>query len=114
MEPGDNTVNFCTTFGRLNFLLTKNMALWAVTLTKNELEISALFRSGKQRLVISSTGIFGFTNELKRVPCIQARNKDVILFSSNRHEDKHLDEKNMANLKTQCITTPLKFGSTVW
>jgi len=67
---GDTTVDFCTSFERLNFLLTKN-ATWVVTLTKNELESSALFLSGKQRQVNSSTGIFGFTNELKRIHYIQ-------------------------------------------
>jgi len=95
---GDTTVNFCKSFERLNFLLTKN-ATWVITLTRNELETSALFLSGKQRQVNSSTGIFGFTNELKRVHYIAARNKAVILLSSNLHEDRNLDEKNIANLK---------------
>jgi len=57
----DTTVNICTSFERPNFLLTKNMT-WGITLTKKELETSALFISGKQRQVNSSTGMSGFTN----------------------------------------------------
>jgi hypothetical protein len=85
-----------------------------VTLRENEPEIPALLLSGKLRQVYSRTVVFGFINELTKVSYIPARNKAVILLSSKRHEDKHIDEKNITNLTTSCTKMPIKLSLTFW
>lgn len=77
---GANTDNFCKSFEPPEFLLTKNTTR-VITLRKKQPEISALFLSAKQKLVISSTRIFSSINELTRVSYIPARNKVVIKAS---------------------------------
>jgi len=84
------TDNFFTSCELVNFLLTKNMTVFG-TLRKNKPEISTLFPSGKQTDVHSS--IFWSTNELTLVPYIPARNKTVILLSSQHHDDTCKGEK---------------------
>ena len=80
----DVTIDFFTSCELANFLLSKNMTVFE-TLRKNTPEIPALFLSGKQRTAYSS--IFGFTYYLTLVSYIPARNKTVILFSSQHHDD---------------------------
>ena len=60
-------------------------------LRKNKPEIPALLLSGKQRNVHSST--FGFTNDLTLVSYVLARNKTVILLSSQYHDDTCMGEE---------------------
>jgi len=54
------------------------------TLRKNKPEIAALFLNGKQREGYLS--IFGFTSNLTLVWHVPARNKAVILLSSQHHD----------------------------
>ena len=58
---------------------------------KNKPEIPALFLSGKQRDVHSS--IFDFTFDLTLVSYVSARNKTVILLSSQHHNDTCMGEE---------------------
>jgi len=58
---------------------------------KNKPEIPALFLSGKQRNVNST--IFDFTNDLTLVSYVPARNKTVILTSSQHHDDTCMGEE---------------------
>jgi len=62
------------------------------TLRKNKPEILALFLSGKWRNVHSS--IFGFTSDLTLVSYVPARNKTVILLSSQHHDTCMGEEKD--------------------
>jgi hypothetical protein len=71
--------NFFTSREVANLLLTRNVTLVG-KLGKNEPAIPALFLSGKQKLVYSS--IFGFSSDLILVSHVPARNKAVILLSS--------------------------------
>jgi len=75
---------FFTSRELANLLLTRNVTLVG-KLRKNEAEIPALFLSGKQKQVYSS--IFGFSNDLTLVSYVPARNKTVILLSSQHHDD---------------------------
>ena len=79
IRGGVTTDNLFTHCERVFFLLTKGITLGG-TLRKNEPQISALFLSGKQRQFYSST--FPFTNDLTLVSHVPARNKAVILLSS--------------------------------
>jgi hypothetical protein len=101
---GVTTENFFASCELVNFLLTKNMTVFG-TLRKNKPEISTLFPSGKQRDVHSS--IFGSTNELTLVPYVPARNKTVILLSSQHHDDTYKGEKkdNTPEIIMHCNAT---------
>lgn len=63
------------------------------TVRKNKPEIPALFLSGKQREVQSSSVVFGFTNELTLVSYVPAVNKTVILLSSQYHDNTCIGEE---------------------
>ena len=82
--------NLFTSCELTNFLLSKNMTVVG-TRRKNKPEIPALFLSGKQRNVLSS--IFVITNDLTLVSYVPARNKTVILFSSQHHDDTCMEEE---------------------
>jgi len=83
---GVNANNFLTSCELANLFLTRNMTLVG-TLRANEPEIPALFLSGKQKEVSSS--VFCFTSDLTQVSHVPARNKAVILHSSQHHDDRH-------------------------
>jgi hypothetical protein len=60
------------------------------TIRKNQPEIAALFLNGKQREVYLS--ILGFTCNLTLVLHVPARNRAVILLSSQHHDDMCMGE----------------------
>ena len=63
----------------------------AGTLRKNKPEITALFLNGNQREVYLS--ISGFTSNLTLVRHVPARNKAVILLTSQHHDDMCMGEE---------------------
>ena len=87
---GGTTGNLFTSCELANILLSKNMTVVG-TRRKNKPEIPALFPCGKQRDV--HFYIFGFTNDLTLVSYVLARNKTVILLSSQHHEDTCMGEE---------------------
>jgi len=82
------------------------------TLRKNTPEIPTLFLSGKQRNVHSS--IFGFTNDLTLVSYVPARNKTVILLSSQHRDDTCMEEEKDHKPEISCMIKPLKVVLMSW
>ena len=105
------TDNLCTSCELAKFFLSKNMTVVG-TLRKNTPEIPALFLSGKQRNVHSS--IFGFTNDLTLVSYVPARNKTVILLSSQHHHDTSMGEEKDHKPEISCMIMPLKVVLMSW
>jgi len=89
-RTGVTADNFLTSCELAYLSLTRNMTLVG-TLRENKSEIPALFLSGKQKEVSSS--IFGFSNDLTWVSHVPARNKAVILHSSQHHDDICMGEE---------------------
>jgi len=104
---GVTSDNFLTSRELTNLLLTRNMTLVG-KLRKNEPAVPALFLSGKQKQAYSS--IFGFSNDLTLVLHVPARNKAVILLSSQHHDDTCMGRKKIANLKSSFKIMSLKVG----
>jgi hypothetical protein len=73
-----------TSYELANLLLTNNMTVIGM-LRKSEPAVPALLLSGKQREFYSS--VCGCTNDLTLVSYVPARNKAVILLSSQHHVD---------------------------
>ena len=86
---GFTTDYFFTSCELENFLLSKNMSVVG-TLRKNKPETTALFLSGKQRN--APYFVFGFIDDLTLVSYVPARNKTVILLSSQHHDENHKPE----------------------
>ena len=97
IRRGVTADNFFTSCELANFLLTQNMRVVG-TLRKNRPEIPALFLSGKQRDFHSS--IFDFTSDLTLVSYVPARNKTVILLSSQHHDNMCMGEGKDQKLRS--------------